>query len=48
MALAQAASTETRVGIMQPDLDAEAVKIEADLIRAENGMAVPDPFVKPL
>jgi len=44
MALAQAASTETRVRIMQPDLDALDVKKEADLIRAEQGMAVPDPF----
>jgi hypothetical protein len=44
MALAQAASTETRVRIMQPDLDAADVAKEADLIRAEQGMAVPDPF----
>lgn len=43
MAQAQAASTESRVRIMQPDLDAAAVTAEADLIRAEQGMSVPNP-----
>jgi A118 family predicted phage portal protein len=43
MAQAQAASIESRVRIMQPDLDAAAVKAEADLIRAEQGMSVDNP-----
>jgi hypothetical protein len=47
MALAQAASTETRVRVLNPDLDAAAVQAEADLIKAEQGMSVPSPFVGP-
>lgn len=43
LAAAQAASIETRVKIMQPDLDEAAVAQEAARIMAEQGMAVPDP-----
>lgn len=41
--LAQAASTTTLVAMQHPDWDEAAIKEEADLILAEQGMSVPDP-----
>lgn len=41
---AEAASTATLVGMVHPDWGDEEIKAEASAIRAERGMAVPDPI----
>jgi len=47
LSTAKAASTETLVGLMHPDWDKTKVDEEVARILAEQGMAVPDPFVGP-
>ena len=47
LSTANAASTETLVGLMHPDWDKTKVGEEVARILAEQGMAVPDPFAGP-
>lgn len=44
---AQSASVKVRVSMLHPDWDEDAIDEEVDLIRAENGLDLPDPTASP-